>query len=132
MLIASSPVELDVEAAEAGLSQAAHDAARALFHTLTDRLGLAVAALSVAHQDWPTHRFYFSTEPDSLAPLLEGLKARADILDVSESLGRLSRVAARPGGLAGLYCRGASDGFEAVLVGHESHEGYLSPHRGKS
>ena len=126
MLIASSPVEIDVEAAEAGLSQAAHDAARALFHTLTDRLGLAVAALSVAHQDWPTHRFYFSTEPDSLAPLLEGLKARADILDVSESL------PANPGGLAGLYCRGASNGFEAVLVGHESHEGYLSPHRRKS
>ena len=122
MLIASSPVEIDVEAAGAGLSPAAHDAARHLFHTLTDQLGQAVAALSVAHQDWPTHRFYFSTEPGSLGPLLAGLQARADILDVS------GPVRADAGALAGLYCRGTADGFEAVLVGHESHEGYLSPH----
>ena len=122
MLIASSPVELDAEAAEAGLPPAVHTAAQVLFHRLTDRLGQAIATLSAAHQDWPTHRFYFSIGPDSLVPLLAGLEGRPDIADVSDAL------PADAGGLAGLYCRGAEGGCHAVLVGHESHEGYLSPH----
>ncbi len=123
MLIASSPVEIEAEADQAGLPPAARDAARVLFHRLTDRLGQAVATLSVAHHNWPTHRFYFGTRSDSLAPLLAGLEARSDIADVSGAL------PADPGRLAGLYCRDTEGGCEAVLVGHESHEGYLSPHR---
>ena len=122
MLIASSPVEIDAEAETAGLSPAAHAAARELFHSLTDRLGRAVAELSVGHEDWPTHRFYFAAEPGGLAPLRAGLQARADIAEIGDA-----GPAEVRSGLAGLYCADGRDGCEAILVGHENHEGYLSP-----
>ncbi|MDT7952774.1 MAG: hypothetical protein RQ966_14825 [Acetobacteraceae bacterium] len=120
MLIASSPVEIDAEADEAGLSPAAREAAKHLFHELTDRLGQAVIDLSVRHETWPNHRLYFSTEPGGLAQLEAGLKARPDIVEVANA------DTAAP--IAGLYCRAEADGCAAILVGHENHEGYLSPH----
>ena len=42
MLIASSPVEIEVKAEDAGLSQEAHDLALRMFHALTDRMAQAI------------------------------------------------------------------------------------------
>jgi hypothetical protein len=118
MLVASSPVEIEAKAEEAGLSPEAHDAAQRMFHHLTDRIAQATVALSVLHEDWPNHRFYFGTSGDEMAALLDGLRSRPDIVDVTDSL------PARPGAVSGLYAQQTDGPFLGVLVGHENHEGY--------
>ena len=123
LLIASSPVEIEARAEEAGLGREAHDVALALFHALTDRLGKAARALPGEASHWPSHRFYFGEagEPE-LAAVLQGLAERPDFAEVDGAAydGR------QP---AGLFVRDARDGYAAVLVGHESHEGLRSPIR---
>ena len=121
MLVASSPVEIEAKADDAGFPADAHETARRMFHDLTNRLGQATAALSVLHEDWPNHRFYFGTEGDEMSALLDGLGGRADIVDVTHGLPD------RPPTVAGLYIQDTQDPFIGVLVGHENHEGYRSP-----
>ena len=123
LLIASSPVEIEAKAEEAGLSRAAHDAALALFHDLTGRLGKAARALPGQAAHWPSHRFYFAEagEPDMVA-LLQGLAERPDFAEVDGA----SYDGRQP---AGLFVREARDGYAGVLVGHESHDGLRSPIR---
>ena len=89
-----------------------------MFHDLTDRLGQAIVALGVLHEDWPNHRFYFGTPGAEMSALLDGLGARADILDVTSGVpGQLGASG------SGLYIQEAQDGFIGVLVGHQNHEG---------
>lgn len=118
MLVASSPVEIEAKAEAAGFSQEAHDTAQRMFHHLTDRLGQATVALSVLHENWPNHRFYFGTKGGEMSALLDGLRSRPDILNVTDG------VPDRPAAVSGLYVQQAEDPFVGVLVGHESHEGY--------
>lgn len=119
MLVASSPVEIEMKAE--GFSPEAHDAARRMFHELTDRLGRAIAALEVLHEDWPNHRFYFGTVGAEMSALLDGLRCRSDILDLTSGL-----PARLPGPVSGLYMQETQDAFIGVLVGHENHEGLHS------
>ena len=122
LLIASSPVEIEAKALEAGLPRPAHDVALALFHELTDRLGQAARLLPGADTRWPSHRFYCGDDGDrALAALLEGLLARPDLAEVADGI---PAVAAEP---AGMFARQSRDGFTAILVAHESHEGLPSP-----
>ena len=118
MLVASSPVEIEAKAEEAGFSREAHDTAQRMFHRLTDRLGQATVALSVLHEDWPNHRFYFGTQGAEMSALLEGLQSRPDIVDVT--LGIPNKLAT----VSGLYAQQTQDPFVGVLVGHENHEKY--------
>ena len=118
MLVASSPVEIEAKAEAAGFSQDAHDTAQRMFHDLTDRLGQATVALSVLHEDWPNHRFYFGTKGTEMSALLDGLRSRPDVLDLTHGLPE------RPAALSGLYIQDTQDPFIGVLVGHENHEGY--------
>ena len=123
LLIASSPVEIEAKAEEAGLARAAHDLALSLFHDLTGRLGAAARALPGEAAHWPSHRFYFAEvgEPE-LAALVEGLAARPDFMEVGGA-------AYGDGQPAGLFVREERGGHVGVLVGHESHEGVRSPIR---
>ena len=123
LLIASSPVEIEVGAERSGLARAAHDVALALFHDLTDRLGHAARALPGGAAHWPSHRFYFAEagEPEMTA-LLQGLAARPDFAEV----GGAAYVGTQP---AGLFVQEAREGHVGVMVGHESHEGLRSPIR---
>jgi hypothetical protein len=118
MLLASSPVEIEAKAEAAGFSQEAHDTAQRMFHDLTDRLGRATVALSVLHEDWPNHRFYFGTQGAEMAALIDGLRSRPEILDLT------SGVPDKPEAVSGLYLQEAEGPFIGVLVGHENHEGY--------
>jgi hypothetical protein len=118
MLVASSPVEIEAKAEEAGFSRDAHDIARRMFHDLTDRLGQATIALSVLHEDWPNHRFYFGTQGAEMSALIVGLRSRPDILDLTHGLPD------KPEAVAGLYIQEVQGSFIGVLVGHENHEGY--------
>ena len=118
MLVASSPVEIEAKAEAAGFSRDAHDTAERMFHELTDRLGQATVALSVLHEDWPNHRFYFGTQGAEMSELLDGLRSRADILDLTHGLPD------RPAALSGLFIQETRDSFIGILVGHENHEGY--------
>ena len=118
MLVASSPVEIEAKTEAAGFSQEAHDTAQRMFHDLTDRLGQATVALGVLHEDWPNHRFYFGTQGAEMSALIDGLRSRPDILDLTHGLPD------KPAAVSGLYIQEAQDPFIGVLVGHENHEGY--------
>lgn len=120
ILVAASPVEIEAQAAEAGLPEAAHRVARRMFHDLTDRVAKATIARERLHEDWPNHRFYFGTTGQEMEALLEGLRGRRDIVDVAEG---------QEGGVpAGLYARDSEAGFVGVLVAHQNLEGLRSPH----
>ncbi len=120
LLIASSPVEIEAMAQEAGLDQAARDAALALFHELTDRLGHAARTLRGEGAAWPKHRFYFGPDSDpELGLLRDGLRARADFAEIA--------AAQLPSGPSGLFVQDSRAGFTAILVGHETHDGLPSP-----
>lgn len=118
MLVASSPVEIEAKAE--GMAKDARDTAQRMFHNLTDRLGKAAVALSIMHEDWPNHRFYFGTQGSEMSALLKGLQSRADILDLTHGLPN------RPAVLSGLFIQETQGSFIGVLVGHENHEGYVS------
>jgi hypothetical protein len=118
MLVASSPVEIEAKAEEAEFSQDAHDTAQHMFHDLTDRLGRATVALSMLHEDWPNHRFYFGTQGAEMSALIDGLRSRPDILDLTHGLPD------KPAAVSGLYIQETQDPYIGVLVGHENHEGY--------
>ena len=118
MVVASSPVEIEAKAEEAGFSQDAHDIAERMFHDLTNRLGQATVALSALHESWPNHRFYFGTQGAEMSALIDGLRSRPDLLDVTHG------VPDKPQAVAGLYVQETEDPFVGVLVGHETHEGY--------
>jgi hypothetical protein len=93
-----------------------------LFHELTNRLGHAARSLQGASDSWPKHRFYFAESEDpEIAALLEGLQDRPDFIEVTRGV---ASVRAEP---SGLFARESRHGFTGVLVGHESHEGLLSP-----
>ena len=118
MLVASSPVEIEAKAEEAGLNQDAHDTAQRMFHELTDRLGRATVALSVLHEKWPNHRFYFGTQGAEMSALIDGLRSRPEILDLTQG------IPDKPAAVSGLYIHQVQHPFIGVLVGHESHECY--------
>jgi hypothetical protein len=125
LLIASSPVEIEAKAEEAGMPQAAHDLALALFHALTDRLGQAARLLPHMDPSWPSHHFYFGRSGhQELAWLLEGLLERPDFIEVADGVPSPS---AAP---SGLFVRQSREGFTGILVAHESHEGLPSPRPG--
>ena len=46
---------------------------------------------------WPNHRFYFGTAGAEMSALIDGLRSRSDILDVTHG------VPDKPGAVAGLY-----------------------------
>lgn len=122
LLIASSPVEIEAKAEEAGLPRPTHDVALAMFHELTGWLGQAARLQPGAGGGWPSHRFYFGDDgSQAVAALLEGLLARPDLVEVA---GGVPSVAAEP---AGLFVRNSRAGFTGILVAHESHEGMPSP-----
>lgn len=123
LLVASSPVEIEARAEEAGLGRPAHDVALALFHDLTARLGAAARALPSGAAHWPSHRFYFAeaAEPE-LAALLKGLAERPDFAEV----GGAAYDGRTP---AGLFVQEVRSGHAGVLVGHEDHDGLRSPIR---
>lgn len=121
MLVAASPVEIDARAEEDGLPDEAHRVARRMFHALTDRIAQATIARARRHEDWPNHRFYFGTHGSEMAALLEGLRSRADIVDIGEG-----DHGATPDGL---YARDSEGAFLGVLVAHRNHEGLRSPHQ---
>lgn len=89
-----------------------------LFHGLTDRIGQAAATLSISHENWPKHRFYFAVDPAGLDRLLAVLENRADILDVSDVIPDPSAT------ISGLYARAVEGSFGAVMVAHEDHTRY--------
>ena len=120
LLVAASPVEIEAKAEAAELSREAHDVALRLFHALTNRLGKAAIALEVQHEDWPNHRFYFGTAGAEMSALLDGLRARADIVDVTDG------VPTRPAAVSGIYVQAGEGAFLGVLVGHQNHEGFRS------
>lgn len=114
LLTASSPVEIEAKAGEAGLSPVEHDLARTLFHELTNRLGQVARLLEGADTSWPEHRFYFSDSGNAeLAALLEELRGRPDFTEVA------SGVPSVPAGSAGLFACDQREGFTAVLVGQD-------------
>lgn len=117
MLTASSPVEIEAKAEEAGFSHEAHDLALRMFHLLTDQLGQAAIALHVPHEDWPDHRFYFGRTGGEIGTLLGELLARPDMLDVTTELQHRSEVP------AGLFVQAVQGGFHGVLVGRDNHDG---------
>ena len=122
LLIASSPVEIEAKAGEAGLPSGAHDVALAMFHELTDRLGQAARLQPGADARWPSHRFYFGNDGSRpMAALLEGLLARPDLVEVADGV---PSVVGQP---AGLFMRQSQGGFSGILVAHESHEELPSP-----
>lgn len=120
LLIASSPVEIEAKADEAALPPAAHGPASRLFHILTDRLMQAAIALGLPHHDWPNHRFYFGT-PHNMGRLLNGLRNRADLLDVTDG------VPSPPSAPTGLFVRQSDGEWLGVLVGHDNHDGLPGP-----
>ena len=120
MLVASSPVEIEAKVEEAGFPREVHDIAVGMFYDLTNRLGQATIALNVPHQDWPNHRFYFGTEGSEMSALLDGLRARADIADVTNGVVGTASI------LSGLYVQTRKEAFIGVLVGHQNHEGLKS------
>src|SRR3954452_11320522 len=115
MLVASSPVEIEAKAEATGFSQEAHDTAQRMFHELTDRLGRATVALSVLHENWPNHRFYFGTQGAEMSALIDGLQSRPEILDLTQGLPD------DPAAVSGLYIQETRHPFIGVLVGHENH-----------
>ncbi len=122
LLIASSPVEIEAKSEAAGLPPPVHDLALALFHELTDRLGQAARQRPEADGSWPTLRFYFgSSGGKAMAALLDGLRQRADFVEVAEG------AAAPPAEPAGLFVRRSRERFTGVLIRHESHDGLPSP-----
>ena len=120
LVVASSPVEIEAKADEAGLPREAHVVARQMFHDLTDRLGQAAIMLEVSHQDWPNHRFYFGTLDAEMSALLEGLRGRSDLFDVTQG------IANRPAEVSGIYLQEQQGSFIGVLVGHQDREGQRS------
>ena len=122
LLIASSPVEIEARAVEAGLTPQAHDLARALFHELTDRLGQAARLMPDNETGFPTNRFYFADSTNAeLAALLEGLRRRPDFTELAENL------PAAPGETTGLFASRSQDGLTGLLVKHDTHDGLPSP-----
>lgn len=119
ILVAASPVEIEAKAEEAGLAEPAHTEARRMFHDLTDRIAQATIARERQHEDWPNHRFYFGTVGDEMASLVEGLRARADIVDVGKEQGGCAAP-------AGLFARAEEGAFIGVLVAHRNLEGMRS------
>jgi hypothetical protein len=117
MMVAASPVEIEAKAEEAGFAPEAHEAALHLFHVLTDRIAKAAIARETAHETWPNRRFYFGTPGAEMGALLEGLEARADIVDVARGQDRREEP-------DGLFGREAGGGFVGVLVAHRNHEGF--------
>lgn len=117
MLLASSPVEIEAKAEEAGFSREAHDVALHMFHTLTDQLGQAAIALHVPHESWPNHRFYFGRIGGEIGTLLGELLARPDMLDVTTELQH------RPDTPSGLFVQAVQGEFHDILVGREDHDG---------
>ena len=120
LLIASSPVEIEAKAEEAGLPQPAREAALFLFHALTRRIGEATRALHSGDESMPAHRFYFGESGDAeLLSILDGLQKRPDYSEVVEA-----EAAKTPNGLFAVMSR---DGSTGLLVGHESHAGHSPP-----
>jgi hypothetical protein len=118
LLVASSPVEIEATGQELELPTEVLAIAMGMFHALTDRLARAVVALEVLREDWPNHRFYFGTDGGEMGALLDGLRTRHDIVDVSQDVAGPQT--------SGLYVVEAHAPYIGVLVGHANHEGMLS------
>jgi hypothetical protein len=80
---------------------------------------MAAIAREAARETWPNRRFYFGTSGAEMGALLDGLEARADIVDVVRGPDRRDEP-------EGLYGREASGGFVGVMVAHRNHEGVRS------
>jgi len=119
MLVASSPVEIEAKADEAGFAPDTHDMARRMFHDLTDRIAKEAIARERQHEDWPNRRFYFGTSGQEMAALIQGLQAREDIVDVRTGKTRQQTP-------SGLYAQEEDGAFVGVMVAHQNLEGLLS------
>ena len=85
LLTASSPVEIEAKAEQAGLSPEEHAAALRLFHDLTSRLELsAIAADAHGGEEWPRHRFWFARASD-VAVLLDALRAQPGVAEAAQA-----------------------------------------------
>ena len=121
MMVAASPVEIEVEAEQAGLPETAHAVARRMFHDLTDRIAKAAIARERQHEDWPNRRFYFGTNGREMDALVDGLESRPDFADVARGRDREDAP-------AGLFARDGDGPFIGVLVAHQDLAGLPSPH----
>ncbi len=119
MLVASSPVEIEAKADEAGFAPHTHDIARRMFHDLSDRIAKEAIARERQHEEWPNRRFYFGTSGQEMSALVEGLRARDDIIDVRTGRGRQHTP-------SGLYIQAEDGAFVGILVAHQNPEGLQS------
>ena len=121
LLIASSPVEIEAKAGEAGLSRQAHDVALGLLHELTDRVGQAARLMSGHDTGFPASRFYFAeTTSPEMSDLMDGLRRRPDFTELEET------VPAATDTSLGLFSIRSQDGMTGLLVRHQTQEG-LAP-----
>lgn len=87
LLTASSPVEIQAKAEEAGLSLEGREAAGRLFHDLTSRLELsAIDADAHGGEDWPRHLFWLARAGD-VSALLDALRAQPGVAEASQAEG---------------------------------------------
>ena len=111
MLIASSPVEIEAKADEAGLAGDARASALHLFHDLTSRLELKSPVLAAeGGEDWRHHRFYFGLAGGAIGGLLDALRTGPQTSEVTEN-GPEADAAARS-----LFIAGRDGEFAGVLV----------------
>ena len=108
LLTASSPVEIEAKAEEAGLSPEARAAALRLFHDLTSRLELsAIAADAHGGEEWPRHRFWLARAGD-VAVLLDALRVQPGVAEAAQ---------AKDSGAQGiLFVSGTAGEFAGALV----------------
>lgn len=85
LLTASSPVEIEAKAEQAGLSPDGRAAALRLFHDLTSRLELsAIAADAHGGEEWPRHRFWLARAGD-VPVLLDALRAQPGVAEAAQA-----------------------------------------------
>lgn len=114
LLTASSPVEIEAKAEEAGLSPDGRTAALRLFHHLTSRLELAaIDAEAHGGEEWPRHRFWFARAGD-VAVLLDALRAQPGVAEAAQAQGADAQDV--------LFVSGTDSGYAGALVaGKDGH-----------
>jgi hypothetical protein len=110
LLIASSPVEIEAKADEAGLGEEFEERAIALFHDLTGDLDLLSLDLRKEQAaEWPNHRFYFGRMSGGIGKVLAALQTVPDAM-------RLEKGSRRPRAPAILCIHREAGEFAAILL----------------